>query len=445
MEFEATRVTRAILAQPDWLGSVTATPALADFDVPLRLAVAGLIGLAIGVEREWSGHATGPKARFAGVRTFLLLGLVGGIAGWLADQNHVLLALALVGGSAVLAVAAYVVAAQQTHDRDGTTEAAALLVLATGGLSGLGSESVAAGVAAVAVLALAEKSRIREFIHRIGETELRAALHFAVLAIVVLPLLPPGPFGPRDAIRPRELWSVVLIFSGLNFLGYLARRAIGAERGYSVAGMLGGLVSSTAVTLGFSRQSRATPEYSQGLALGVIAACTVLLPRVLIVAAVLSPPVAGHLAPYLIAPALVGGLVIAYALWRGQSSSSETDQPDRNPLRLGAAVQMTLAFALVLLIVPSVERLWGARGVLGSAAVLGLTDMDALTYSMSRLGASSGDAPLAARAIGIGLLSNTALKLGLALTLGAPAFRRFTAVGLLAYGASLVAGLLIWA
>jgi uncharacterized membrane protein (DUF4010 family) len=418
--------------------------ALADFDVPLRLAVAGLIGLAIGVEREWSGHATGPDARFAGVRTFLLLGLVGGIAGWLYDQRLALLAVALVGGAALLSVAAYVVASWQTGDRDGTTEAAALLVLATGSLSGLGSESPAAGVAAVAVLALAEKSRIREFIRKIGETELRAALHFAVLAIVVLPLLPAGPFGPRGAIRPRELWSVVLIFSGLNFLGYLARRAIGAERGYSVAGMLGGLVSSTAVTLGFSRQSRATPEYSQGLALGVIAACTVLLPRVLVVSAVLSPPVARHLIPYLVAPALIGGLLVGYAMWRRQPSSPEPRHPDRNPLRLGAAIQMTLAFALVLLVVPTVERLWGSRGVLGSAAVLGLTDMDALTYSMSRLGDTSRAAPLAATAIAIGLLSNTVLKLGVALALGVGAFRRLAAGGLLAFAVSLLAGILFW-
>src|SRR4029078_2688815 len=102
--------------------------------------------------------------------------------------------------------------------------AAALLVLATGSLAGLGNESLAAGVAAVAVLALDEKSPIREVIRKIGETELRATLHFAVLAVVVLPLLPAGPFGPRGAIRPRELWSVVLIFSGVNFIGYLATR-----------------------------------------------------------------------------------------------------------------------------------------------------------------------------------------------------------------------------
>jgi uncharacterized membrane protein (DUF4010 family) len=316
-------------------------------------------------------------------------------------------------------------------------------VLATGSVSGLGHESLAAGIGAVAVLALAEKSRIREFIRRIGETELRAALHFAVLAIVVLPLLPNGPFGPRDSIRPRELWTTVLIFSGLNFLGYLARRAIGPERGYGIAGLLGGLVSSTAVTLGFSRQSRATPEYGQGLAIGVVAACTVLLPRVFVVASVLNPPVSRRLIPYLIAPALVGALFVGYALWNRLPSSTETAQPQPNPLRLGSALRMTLAFALMLLVVPAVEQAWGAGGVLGSAAVLGLTDMDALTYSMARLGGSSGDPGLAARAIGIGLLSNTVLKLGLVLALGGPAFRRFAASGLLACAISLMASLLI--
>ena len=254
---------------------------------------------------------------------------MGGIAGWLAAQDHLLLAAVLVGGSAALAVAAYVLASTQTADRDGTTEAAALLVLGTGSLSGLGYETLAAGVAAVAVLALAEKSRIREFIGRIGETELRAALHFAVLAVVILPLLPTGPFGPGDAIRPRELWTVVLIFSGVNFIGYLARRAIGAERGYGIAGMLGGLVSSTAVTLSFSRQSRLTPEYARGLALGVIAACTVLLPRVLTVTLVLNPSVARQLVPYVIAPVVIAGCFLTYALLRSQPAPARAEATGR--------------------------------------------------------------------------------------------------------------------
>lgn len=413
-------------------------------DAPLRLAVAGLIGLAIGVEREWSGHASGPGARFAGVRTFFLLGLLSGIAGLLADRDRMLLAVVLLAGPALLAVGAYVVASLQTGDRDGTTEAAALLVLATGGLSGLGEESLAAGVAALAAVALAEKSRVRELITRIGQTELRAALQFTVLAVVVLPLLPPGPFGPGGVIRPRELWSVVLIFSGINFLGYLARRAVGAERGYGIAGLLGGLISSTAVTLGFSRQSRLEPEHARGFALGVVAACTVLFARVFIVTAALSLATARALAPYLIAPAVIGGAMVGYAAWRQPPRAAEPAPVEQNPLRLGAAVRMTLAFAVVLLVVPLVDQAWGSSGVLGSAAILGLTDMDALTYTMARLGVATGDTALAARAIGVGLVANTAVKLGLAVVLGAAPFRRRAAPALSALAISVLAGLLLW-
>jgi len=135
----------------------------AELIVPTRIALAGLAGLAVGIEREWSGHASGPNARFAGVRTFLMLGLLGGIAGWLLDE--------------------------------GWTSVGVVLL---------------AGVAAVAVLAL-----------------------------VVLPLLPEGPYGPFDAVRPRSHWAIVLAFSGPNFLGYIARRAVGPERGYGLAGLLG--------------------------------------------------------------------------------------------------------------------------------------------------------------------------------------------------------------
>ncbi|HET8835566.1 MAG TPA: MgtC/SapB family protein [Gemmatimonadales bacterium] len=413
-------------------------------DAPLRLAVAGLIGLAIGVEREWSGHASGPGARFAGVRTFFLLGLLSGIAGLLASRDRTLLSAVLLAGPALLIVGAYVVASLQTRDRDGTTEAAALLVLATGGLSGLGEASLAAAVAAVAAMALAEKSRVRDLIARIGETELRAALQFAVLAVVVLPLLPQGPFGPGGAIRPRELWSVVLIFSGINFLGYLARRAAGPERGYGIAGLLGGLVSSTAVTLGFSRQSRLEPEHARGLALGVVAACTVLFARVFIVTAALSMGTARALAPYLIAPAVIGGAIVGYAVWRQPSRTGAGAPAERNPLRLLAAVRMTVAFALVLLVIPLVERLWGSGGVLGSAAILGLTDLDALTYTMARLGETSGDTALAARAIGVGLAANTLAKLGLAMVLGAAPFRRRAAPALSALALGVLAGLVFW-
>lgn len=414
------------------------------FEIAVRLALAGLIGLAVGIEREWSGHASGPGARFAGVRTFFLLGLVGGIAGWLYTGPATAIAAVLLAAACGLTVVAYAVTTHVTRNPDGTTEAAALLVLGTGALAGLGHGPFASGIAAVAVVALAEKARIQGLVRRIEEKELRAGLHFAVLALVVLPLLPAGPYGPYDAIRPRDLWTVVLLFSAINFLGYVAHRAVGAERGYGVAGLLGGLVSSTAVTFTFARRSHAEPEHAGALGLGVVAACTVLLFRVVIVTLALNPELARRFVPYVVLPAIVGGAGIAYVVTRRPPRKGSSTVRDRNPLRLGSAIRMAIAFQFVLLALPLAESVWGARGVLGSAAILGLTDMDALTYSLARPAGTAVNAGLAARALAVGVLSNTGLKLAVVVVLGAAGLRWVAGAGLTALAVASALSLLLW-
>jgi uncharacterized membrane protein (DUF4010 family) len=212
--------------------------------------------LAAGFEREWSGHASGPNARFAGLRTFVLLGLIGGIAGALAAGMQPVLGAAIAGVGGLLCVGAYVMAVRRSAEQtDGTTEAAALTVIALGALAGYGWSGTAAGAGAIVVLMLSEKARLHWLVQRLSEPELRAGLQFAVLAVVVLPLLPEGPLLGPMALQPRSLWMVVLLFSALNFAGFVARRIVGASRGLGITGALGGLVSSTAMTLGFSRQS----------------------------------------------------------------------------------------------------------------------------------------------------------------------------------------------
>ena len=412
------------------------------------LAVAALSGLAVGLEREWSGHATGPAARFAGLRTFFLLGLLGGAAGLLIAQGLTGPAAAILAGGAGLAVAAYVVAARRPGaDPDGTTEAAALVVLALGTLAGLGYLAIASGSTAVVVLALGEKTRLHRLVQRIGEVELRAALQFAVLALVVLPLLPEGPYGPLGGIRPRELWIIVLLFSGLSFTGYLAQRIAGPRLGYPIAGLLGGIVSSTAVTLHFARQSRSEPAAAGPLAVGVIGACTVLLPRVAILAGILNPTVAGVLLPFLALPAVAGVLLLARALARRETPHLAAKDTTRSPLRLGPAVRMALLFQVVLMAMVFVRARFGSAGVITSAAALGLTDVDALVLSMTSMGTEPATAQLAAQAITVGILSNTLLKLGLALGFGAGGFRWRAAAGLTALAAATGAGLwyLTWA
>ena len=413
-----------------------------DLAVATGLAVAGLAGLAVGIEREWSGHATGPAARFAGVRTFLLLGLLGGLAGWLIDGGLLLPGALLLASGALLTIAAYVMAARRGGTAvDGTTEVAALVVLALGAIASLGFPLVTSAVAAVMVLALVEKTRIHSAIERLGERELKAAFQFAVLAVVILPLLPTGPFGPYDSIRPRAIWVVVLLFSGLNFAGYLISRWLGTSRGYGLTGLLGGLVSSTAVTFHFSRRSKDTPTLGRALALGVVGACTVLVLRVEILATALEPGVALALVRYL-APVLVVGAAILLLLYlrRGKKSERETAEPARNPLGLWNAIRMALAFQVVLLLVALVRHQWGTTGVFASAALLGFTDVDALTFSMTRL-AGADAATVGARAIAIGILSNTVLKLVLVLSLGRGEFRRIAGLGLASLGAASGVGL----
>jgi uncharacterized membrane protein (DUF4010 family) len=403
----------------------------------IGIAIAALGGMAIGVERQWSGHALGPEARFGGVRTFTLLGAFAGIAGWLWLLGALPLAAVLAAAGSALVVAGY--AAASRHDTDGTTEVAALVVVASGILAGAGYRALASGIVAVTALLLVEKSRLHGAVAKLDDDELRAAIRFAVMAVVVLPLLPEGPFGPLGGIHPRQLWILVLFFSGLSFLGYIARRAIGERHGYAIAGLLGGLVSSTSVVLTFSRASREKPK--PALAFGVLAACTVMYVRVLVATAVLNLDLMVALLPYLAAPFVVSLGFALLGLRRGAAAGSAVEGP-ANPLGLRAALQLAGLFQIVLFAVHGAREIWGDLGLAVSGAILGLTDMDALTISMAR----SADEPLAilvaAQAIALGVLSNTLFKMAITLGLGRGTVRSLGSAGLaaaaLASGVSLL-------
>jgi uncharacterized membrane protein (DUF4010 family) len=286
----------------------------------------------------------------------------------------------------------------------------------------MGSVRLASGIFALLTLLLVEKSRLHALVQRIDDVGLRSGVRFAVMALVILPLLPEGPYGPLGGIRPREIWALVLFFSGLSFAGYVARRVVGPGHGYLVTGLLGGLVSSTNVTFTFARTSQTDRAADRALAFGAVAANAMLYPRVLVATAILNTAVVRPLVPYLITPALIAALVAIV----GARRSTETGAPDvsvRNPLQLAAALQMAVLFQAVLMAVYLVGNVWGQSGVFTSAAVLGLTDMDALTVSMARGVAATASPAVAATAIAVGVLANTAMKLGLAFVFGAARFR----------------------
>jgi len=384
------------------------------------LVIATLGGAMVGLERQWSGHADGPAARFAGIRTFTMLGAIAGLSGWLWNAGVTTPAAILFAGAVIIVAAAYI--AGSRHDIDGTTEVAAIVVLAAGVVAGLGWIRLASGIVALTTLILVEKSRLHSLVRRIDDVGLRSGVRFAVMALVILPLLPEGPYGPLGGIRPRQLWALVLFFSGLSFAGYVARRIVGPGHGYLATGLLGGMISSTNVTFTFARTSRTDDALARPLAFGAVAANAMLYPRVLIATAILNVAVLPWLYPYLIAPAVVAALIAALGAWRAPRDGAP-ELPLQNPLQLAGALQMAALFQIVLMVVHVARQWWGASGVLTSAAVLGLTDVDALTVSMTRDVAYSVSPAVAATAIAAGVFSNTAMKLGLAVVLGSARFR----------------------
>lgn len=409
--------------------------------VPWGIVVAAIGGLAIGIEREWSGHATGPAARFGGVRTFTMLGALGGIAGWLWSAGSGAFGVVLLAAACSLVIAAYIAASR--GDVEGTTEVAALIVLAAGTLAGLGYLALASGIIAVSGVILLEKSQLHAFVGRIDDEELRAAMRFAVMAVVILPLLPVGPYGPMDVVKPRELWLFVLFFSGLSFAGYIARKVAGAKQGYTLAGALGGLISSTTVTLTFARASRDAAGLEKSLAYGVIAACTVLFIRVAIAVSVLNPALIRELAAYLALPFLVGATIVLMGL-RSIGPAREQDEAPRNPLQFRTALKMAVIFQIVLAAITVINRHWGDMGITVAGALLGLADVDALTLSMARQAGSGIPPSVAVHAIVMGTLTDALLKLTLAAIIGRGVFRRVVVAGIaalaLAIGVSLIAG-----
>jgi uncharacterized membrane protein (DUF4010 family) len=404
------------------------------------LIVAILGGAAVGVERQHSGHATGPNARLGGIRTFTLLGTAAGIAGFLIESGFAIPGAMLIAGGLGLVVAGYVRASR--NDIDATTEVAAVVVMGAGVLAGIGQLQLSAALTTLTMLVLAEKPRLHGMVKRLDEATMLAAARFAVMSVVILPLLPEGPFGPGPGIKPRELWMLVLLFSGMSFVGFIAQRMSGAA-GYPLTGLLGGLVSSTSVTLTFARLSKSHPAQQAALATGAVAASTILFARVAVAVTALDASLLPVLSRYLVAPFVVSLVVLALA-WRSLRGSEVEPSTLKNPLQLRNAIEMALLFQAVLFAVFYMRAWIGDQGLLASGFVLGLTDVDALTLSMTRSVSTGTAIDAACRAIAMGIVANSLMKAGIAFTIGKGRFAWQAGGALVAMAAAGAAALFLW-
>jgi uncharacterized membrane protein (DUF4010 family) len=399
----------------------------------LRLLVAALLGGLVGVERERSEKERGIH-HFAGVRTFPMFALLG--AGLVLAAGGV----GAVAAAGFLGVAALVVASYYRTSRDGdigaTTEVAALATYAVGVLAGAGALLVAGAVGIGVAVLLAGKQRLEAFPRALSREELGAALTLAVIAAVILPVLPDQRYGPWGVWNPRTLWAMVVLVCGLSFVAFVAMRVLGAARGLYLSGLLGGLVSSTAATVSFASRSREAPTQATALAGAAGLASLVMLARVGILTAVVNSTLLTPLGPFLGLSIAAGAFGLIVLLRRAPVAQDQAPQVT-NPFRLAEAVKFAAVYAVVLFAVEGAGRYLGTWGIVAAAVLAGLTDVDAITLSLAAAAGSTLPPAGAAAAIGVAALSNTVAKAGYAVWLGTPEFRRAM---LLVLGAAFAAG-----
>lgn len=391
----------------------------------IRLLQSLAIGLLIGLERERRDEAR------AGVRTFALIALSGALSAFLAAQFEsawiMAAALLVLGGGLT---AAYMRPADSLNDPGTTTIAAGVVTFALGAMAWADHAPLAVSVAILTTALLYFRTELHGAVARLSRLDIVSLLQVAVLAFVVLPLLPDHGYGPYAVLNPYRIALFAALISGLSFAGYLALRLLPVRHGVLLLGIAGGLASTTATTLAFARHARRDPALAGTAQLVILLANLVLFVRVGVLAAVAAPAVLAELAPALVAGLLAGGAYVAWC-WRQHRHDDAPPQLEvRSPADLPTALGFALLFAVVQLAVAWLNEHAGLAGLYLAAFAAGLTDLDAITLSSLRM-AKVAEIPVdqAATAILIAYVANLIFKLSTVGVLGTPAVLRRVATG----------------
>lgn len=379
------------------------------------LAVAAGLGLLVGIQREHAG------AEIAGMRTFPLITMLGTVCGMLAVATG-----GWVLAAGFLALAVILVMGNFTRLKAGatdpglTTEVAILMMFGIGAMLVQGPEAVAIAAGAGVAALLQFKAPMHGFAARLGDRDLKAIMQFALLSLVILPVLPDRTFGPYNVMNPRQIWLMVVLMVGMGLGGYIAHRFIDPKRGEILSGILGGMISSTATTATYARRSAQTEHAGGHATVVIMIASAVAGGRMLVEVEVVAPQFlwSSAAAPLFTMPALMTLLSVLVWYRDGRKGGGAVEQ-HRNPSELKPALIFGALYALVLLGAAAGRDRLGNEGTYAVALLSGLTDMDALTLSTAQLvGAGRVDAAVGWRMIVLGLLSNAAFKAGLVALIG---------------------------
>ncbi len=397
------------------------------------------VGLLIGVEREREKAGS-----FAGIRTFPLITLAGCMAAMLED-----ISLNWIFAAGFLSMAALAFKAYHSDGQKGiTTQVSSLLAYLLGGLVWWGHAPIASAIAVIVVLLLSSKEPMERLAKQIGHHDIIAIAQFGIITLIILPLVPDKTYGPLNILNPNKIWLMVVLISAINLIGYAVSKIIGPGRGIELVGAVGGLVSSTAVALGLSRKSKFFVKKPEPFAIGILLASCIMFPRVLLVSFTINRSVAVLLA-YPILAATSAGVLGCAILWRLQSQketepkANSSEVGSKNPLELTSAIKFGLLFGVILFIAKAASVYTGEAGIYLSSIVAGLTDVDAITLSLSDLASTTLQPVTAARGIILATAANTVVKASIVFVLAAPAVRKRALPVFLLIGAAAIASALI--
>ena len=405
---------------------------MASADLFFRFGISLAIGFMIGLQREYAFREK-KRDLLAGERTFALMALVGTLAAMVADvfeTSFAFLAVLLMVG--VFSAIAYFNDAMLGHVGL-TTEITILITVLIGALCYWNYLTLAAALGITTTVLLSVKIETDRLVKALTREDIFAALQFAVISLVILPVLPkennlPPPF---DVLSPFRIWLMVVFISGINFAGYLAIKIAGPERGIGITGLLGGLVSSTGVTLGFSERSNREPSLAKPFTLAIMIAWTVMFGRVLVEVGVLNLQLLYLVWPPIAAAGAVGLLYCIY-LYLSQRTTEKDTQEFSNPFDLVSAIKFGLLYALILVVARAAQLYFGDTGVYISSMLSGFADVDAITISLAQLSdAGTISMTVAAQSIVIATIANTIAKGAIVLIGGAALLKRSLVPGML--------------
>jgi len=381
------------------------------YHLAIKLLAALAIGLLIGIERGWRDREEDEGERVAGIRTFSLIGLLGGVCALISEQTTPWFMVAAFPGVCALIIAAHILEASEDKDMGTTTAFTMMLSFVLAAWAAFGHPIPAMAVTVIVISLLGYKPVLHSWLRTIRPGDFFSGLKLLIISLVLLPLLPNKGYGPWEALNPYWTWWMVVLISGISFLGYVIIQVVGEKKGALVTAVAGGLVSSTAVTISLARFAR---EQKTGLifSAGVLVASAIMFIRVLIEVLVVYPGLLREL--WLPLAAMFAGLIAALAwTWRHRDREESKDHRPvalKNPLQLGMALQFGLILAVVLLLSEAMKEWFGSSGIYVLSVVSGLIDVDAIVLSLSRSARQDLASEVAVMGILLACLTNTLVK-----------------------------------